>query len=156
MLATKTFDPALEKISAAVFPDRKSTGNRTLRYGLYQDDLSSLEKVFTSEYKKKVRDFEATFKLSLSKLFLGKHIYETVFVLEIEFKESQEAHLGQMNLGGFGSHLHSDYGLTAHFIAEKFCEANGLSLSKEINHWPKLQYVVFIPEDEASAQKRKW
>lgn len=89
-----------------------------------------------------IKNFSATFILKLFRLKIENHEYKKTFILEIEYKESENEHRKHLFLGGFNSQLCFDYAEEANKLAEEFCKKENLNMYDHLNSWPTFWMIV--------------
>lgn len=116
--------------------------NMETRIGLYNDFFKMNSEEVVEHKIEEVRGRNSNFKLAIGPLYFGGKVLKNTYVLEIHYRESNEAHSKNLPLEGFGSHLHSDYAEKANDLATQFCKDNNLILNNHLNSWPEFQAIV--------------
>ena len=114
----------------------------TNRMGLYNENFKMTSQEILEEKVEKIRRENARFKIIAGPLVFDGRALEKTYVLEVHYKDSEDAHTSKLPLGGFGSALCYDYMETATKLAEEFCKEKGFVINTHLNSWPIYQAVV--------------
>lgn len=119
----------------------------TFRVGIEVGHICDLnQSAFSATFCREVLGFKTHFNLSLRNyISMGKKLDRT-FILELDYRKSDEAYAASH--WTFGRYTHLDFGAAAHDIAVQFCKENNLVLNDQRNHWPTLYYIVSVPEEK--------
>jgi hypothetical protein len=131
----EVFKPITEGINANFFLSEKKDG---IRIALHSEKWNKIEKFFSETCPGVIKNFPATFNISLA-------YYEgcaNIFILSINTMAETERISYKLPLQGLGRHTYRDFALASHHIATQFCQLNGMTIYTEMSHWPILQYVL--------------
>lgn len=116
---------------------------QNLLFGFYNENFQIDPKTLTTLPKvTEVRNRTVNMLLSFGNLLWNKETLAQTYVLEIDYKKAEAAHTASLPLGGFASMICFDYAEKAREIALSHCQEQGLNINQELNHWPKLQFIV--------------
>lgn len=122
--------------------EEKSNEENSVKVGLYNKNFKMASKEMLEERAENIRGRNSNFSISAGPLIWeGKQLKDT-YVLEINYRDSEEAHRSSLWLGGWGQCLFHDYGKKANELARKFCDENGLMINNHLNSWPEYQAIV--------------
>lgn len=112
------------------------------RIGFYDKAIQMTSPEMLEEKLEEVRGQNSRFNVVAGPLnFNGSPLIDT-YVLEVHYKESEDAHKEKLPLNGFGSMLYCDYANKAMELANQFCERHGFMVSNHLNSWPEYQAVI--------------
>jgi len=115
-----------------------------MKVGLYNKNFQMSNKEISIEERCKVRDNNSIFKITAGPLIFNGEQLKNTYVLEVNFRESEDVHRRSLILEGFNSQLCGDYAETAHKIASDFCKKQGFTINNHLNSWPEYQAVVTL------------
>lgn len=112
------------------------------RFGLYNKNFQMASQEMLEEKLEEVRGQTSSFKIVAGPLKWGGNILKDTYVLEVHYKNSEDAHSQRLPLNGFNSMLCYDYADKAMELANQFCGEQGLVVNNHLNSWPEYQAVV--------------
>lgn len=113
-------------------------------FGLYEDgfEIAHLEDGLQSRETITVRNTPRDVNIECGPLKLSGSVYETVYMVRINYREIENRHAESLPLWGFGSMLCFDYCEAVQDLVYRWCADKGFTVSREINHWPVLQFIL--------------
>ncbi|GEM_PF-6868957 len=70
------------------------------------------------------------------------HFNKNNYILEIHYREAEEAHRRSLPGEGWGKSLYRDFAEQAHQIASAFCQENNFVIKSHLNSWPEYQAII--------------
>jgi hypothetical protein len=116
---------------------------RTL--GCYNEGFQMASKEINKKTERIIRNFPAVFKIVAGPLTFEGITHKNTYVLEIHYKESEDAHCKTLPLNGWASEIYIDYVEESHKIATEFMEQNDFTLEDHVNSWPQFQAIISKP-----------
>jgi hypothetical protein len=112
------------------------------RVGLYNENFKMASREVLEQKLEQVRGQISEFDIVLGPLLWQGKTFESTYVLEIHYHDSEDAHTRKLFINGFNSHLPDDYVVKVNELAEKFCKEKDLIINTHLNSWPEYQAVV--------------
>lgn len=112
------------------------------KIGFTYKEFEAGKEELKQKVKRKVRRKISNFVVKCSRFKMNGHEYNTIYILEIDFSESENVHKKRYPLGGFAQELCFDYADVAHKLLEEFCIKFNLNLSEHLNSWPKFKAIL--------------
>jgi hypothetical protein len=124
-----------------------------LSFGLYADgfEIAHPEEGLQSRETITVRNSKRDVTIECGPLKMASTVYQTVYMLRINYREIENRHAESLPLAGFGSCLSFDYSEALQDLVYRWCETNGFTVNREVNHWPVLQFLLVTKESGSPA-----
>ena len=123
-----------------------------LSFGLYADGfkIGHLEEGLQSRETITVRNSKRDVSIECGPLEMGGTVYQTVYMLRVNYREIERRHAESLPLAGFGSCLSFSYGEALQDLIYRWCDEKGFTVNREVNHWPVLQFLL-VAKDSGPA-----
>jgi hypothetical protein len=108
----------------------------------YNENFKMASKKMLENKVANIRNSNANFIITAGPLIFLHHKYSDTYVLEIDYKKSEETYLRTLPMRGFGQNIFMDYAEKAHELAQQFCDEHNFLINDTINSWPKYQAIV--------------
>jgi hypothetical protein len=113
-----------------------------IKIGMYNKKFQMASKEMLEERIETIRGRDANFTITAGPLIFLNKKYNEVYVLEIDYKKSEDAHRKTLPGWGFNSYLFHDYAEKAHELAQQFCDKNNFLINDYLNSWPEYQAII--------------
>ncbi len=112
------------------------------KIGLYNTDFKMQSEDILEKKIETIRGQESKFEIIAGRMTFNNYKYNKTFVLEVHYRDSEEAHSRKLPLNGFNSGICFDYMEKATELAEKFCEEHNFVFNTHLNSWPIYQAII--------------